>query len=345
MEFHIIEKYEDFCALENDWEDLLGRIESPQIFYKFRWAKNYLEYYTPEWKNSLCVVAGYDNQKLIALFPFVLEKGVIRFITSQTTDYNMVYVDNTHNRFSLIRKGIECLFENKKIDSFSLNCFPTSSVLYLLEEVLREKDYSAFIEESVMTPTIRVNEVGSEKFNKERMRGIRRKEHKLEREHNVQVICENELSEEVLSFLVDHQTKKFESSKLKYVNTQEFYRHLCKDLASQVYINSLYMDNILVASFFCFVDSKVYCYITSYDEKYSNESVGMILLKKIIEENVGVKEFDFLRGNEEYKFYYCDEAGMNFTLLAFKKGTSYTIMQRAMNALKNNHFVRKIMGR
>lgn len=346
MEFHIIEKYEDFCLLEDDWENLLTRIENPQVFYKFQWAKNYLEYYTPEWKKLLCIVAGYENEKLYVLFPFVLEKGVIQFITSETTDYNMVYIDNSINRFSAIKKGVVYLIENKKINRFHLNGFFASSELYLLEEILREYNFSAFIEEATIAPTIKVNENVHEKFNKERMRGIYRKGRKSEREHDFEIKYSNELREDVLSFIVKHKTYKYNDSALKDEDTVVFYRCLCKSLPNETYIAELYLDGKLVAAHLGFRDeNKTYYYIPTYDEKYVKEGVGMVLLNKLIEKDVEKKEFDFLKGNEEYKFYFSDDAYMIFNLLAFKKDRTYTIMQKAMLALKNNHFVRKIMGR
>lgn len=346
MEFHIIDKYEDFCLLEDDWEDLLTRIENPQVFYKFQWAKNYLEYYASEWKNRICIVAGYDDKKLVVLFPFVLEKRVIRFITSETVDYNMVYVDGCLNRFSVIKKGIVYLMENKEIDRFDLNGFVASSELYLLEEILREQNYSAFIEEITIAPTIKANENAREKFNKERMRGIYRRGRKLEREHELEIKYSNELREDVLTFIVKHKTFKYNDSTLKNGSTVDFYRNLCKSLPSETYIAELYLDGKLAAAHLGFRDdNKIYYYIPTYDEKYVKDGVGMVLLNKLIEEDLGIKEFDFLKGNEEYKFYFSDEVCMIFNLFAFKKGSTHTIMQRTMNALKNNHFVRKIMGR
>ena len=346
MEFRIIDKYEDFCLLEDEWEDLLTRIENPQVFYKFQWAKNYLEYYTPEWKNMLCVVAGYENKKLIALFPFVLVNKVIRFITSQTVDYNMVYVDNSVNRFSAMKKGIEHLLENKKIERFHLNGVLGSSVLYLLEEVLREMDYSAFIEEIIMTPTIKRPTDSVEKFNKKQIANIRRRKRNLEKEHEVELKTSNILSEEVLQFITKCKTSKYDNSNLQYDNAVEFYRNLASSLTENMFVNELYVDQKLVAAHLGFCDTeKVYYYIPTYDEKYAVNGVGKLMLNMLIEGETKGREFDFLKGNEGYKFDYCDESGMIFNLLAYKKGTSYTLMRRAMNALKNNHFVRKVMGR
>ena len=345
MEFHIIEKYEDFCLLEDNWEDLLTRIENPQVFYKFQWAKNYLEFYEPQWKDFLCIVVGYENKKLTALFPFVLVNKTIRFITSQTTDYNMICIDNSINRFSAMKKGIEYLLGNKKIDGFDLNCIPGSSVLYLLEEILREMNYSAFIRESTITPTIKSPTDSVEKFNKKQIANIRRRQRNLEKEHEVELKTGNILSERVLQFIAKCKTSKYDTSNMQHDNVLEFYRKLSSNLAENMFVNELYVDKQLVAAHLGFCDEKkIYYYIPTYDEKYAVNGVGKLMLNMLIDEETKGREFDFLRGNEGYKFDYCDESGMIFNLIAYRKGSTHTIMQRTINALKNNSFIRKIMG-
>lgn len=256
MELRIVEEYTVFCTLEDDWEDLLSRIESPQVFYRFQWAKNFIEYYTPEWKDRLCVVVGYENKKLIALFPFVLVDKVIRFITNKTADYNMVYVDNAVNRLSVIKKGIEHLLENKQINRFFLNNIPASSELYLLEEILREKGYSAFLEETVMTPTIKKPDETTGKFNKKQIADIRRRRRNLEKEHLVELKTSRELSEEVLSFITRCKVSKYDSSTLKCENTVDFYRHLAPNISENMFVNELYVDSKLVAAHLGFCDEK-----------------------------------------------------------------------------------------
>ena len=116
-------------------------------------------------------------------------------------------------------------------------------------------------------------------------------------------------------------------------------------MADYMYVAELYVDGKLAAAHLGFRDpNKVYYYVTTYDEEYALNGVGKLMLNKLVEEAQG-REFDFLIGNESYKFDYSDEAGMNFALLAFKKGTYYTLMQRAIAALKNNPVIRKAMGR
>ena len=113
-----------------------------------------------------------------------------------------------------------------------------------------------------------------------------------------------------------------------------------------MFVNELYVDKQLAAAHLGFYDEKkIYYYIHMYDEKYVVNGIGKLMLNMLIDEETKGREFDFLRGNEGYKFDYCDESGRVFNFLTYKKGSTYTIMQRTLNALKNNSFVRKIMGR
>lgn len=59
-----------------------------------------------------------------------------------------------------------------------------------------------------------------------------------------------------------------------------------------------------------FADGRLYSWIASYDRDYSNYAPGRLLLLEALEAsfNAGHKEFDFLIGNEDYKWIYASHA-------------------------------------
>ncbi|WP_422121618.1 GNAT family N-acetyltransferase [Peribacillus frigoritolerans] len=80
----------------------------------------------------------------------------------------------------------------------------------------------------------------------------------------------------------------------------------------------LTLDNECVAIHYGFKDdNKIYYYIPVYSKKMKkNLSLGSILLYNIITyyKERGIKEFDFMRGNEAYKFDWTDAVSMNYDL-------------------------------
>lgn len=59
---------------------------------------------------------------------------------------------------------------------------------------------------------------------------------------------------------------------------------------------------------------RVYCYLSGFDPEMGRCSPGMVLLEHAIEEAIGegVREFDFLRGDEEYKMKWNPEPRRNY---------------------------------
>lgn len=59
-----------------------------------------------------------------------------------------------------------------------------------------------------------------------------------------------------------------------------------------------------------FFEGRLYSWIASYDREYSNYAPGRLLLLEALEAsfNAGHREFDFLIGNEDYKWIYASHA-------------------------------------
>ncbi len=67
----------------------------------------------------------------------------------------------------------------------------------------------------------------------------------------------------------------------------------------------LRVDNQRVAYMYLFAGGKrIYFYQTGFDRNWSNQSIGFVLLGKVIEKTVneGFTTFEFLRGDERYKY-------------------------------------------
>lgn len=107
MEIYKATDYGAFLELRNEWDALIDRIDSSEVFYLHSWADNYVKYYEPELKERLYIIYARDNGRLIAIFPFVVEKGVLTFITRHTSDYNSIYIDSNYNKLYLLKKMIE----------------------------------------------------------------------------------------------------------------------------------------------------------------------------------------------------------------------------------------------
>lgn len=86
-----------------------------------------------------------------------------------------------------------------------------------------------------------------------------------------------------------------------------FHRGVAKTLAESdiVRIFSLKCDGQTVAALYCFLyDNRLMYYQAGFDIEYESQSVGLVLMGMLLQycHEQGYSEFDFLRGEEEYKF-------------------------------------------
>lgn len=330
--------------LKDDWNILLEKTKHPEIFYRYEWAECFIQFYLPEKKEQLCIVAGRDSQKgIVCIYPFTYADGTISFITSESTDYNSYYVDNSLNVYHVTEKAIEYLLGERNVEKFCLTNMPSYRELFIIQDVLRKNGFSAFLEESVMAPYM-IPGTFDAKGQKKQLKNTERRERNLAKEHEIKYASGSDLKEETLNFIVENRNKRYKESSLKNDNAVQFYQELSIRLGKNSAVNELYLDNKLVAAHFGYRDErKFYYYIPTYLEDYSRSAVGMILLNYIMKENDNII-FDFLKGNEDYKFYWCDDTVMNFHLLAYKKGKDGLLQSMLIN-LKNNKQIRKIFGR
>lgn len=341
MRFELARTYQEFLNIEKEWNEVLHSLERYEIFYRYEWAKCYVEYYDNSIKDNIFIVLGIENNKCVIILPFILNRGTITFITNETTDYNGIYVSRNVNRYVTIKKAIEYLIDNVDVLQFDLKEIPSGSELYILNDVLEKLEFKTFIKMTSIAPIVKENQ--EEKFQKKKIKDIERRERKLSDKCEIIYKDENYLSQEVFEFIASERKKKYEDSNLHIPHVSKFYSELFKNLGENTFVSSCYLDGKLVAAHMGFIDEKkIYYYIPAYDEQFSGTGIGMILLKHIFDNNYTKKTFDFLRGNEDYKFGWSDNINANFRLVAYKKSEKKKILLESLKEKKN---IRILMGK
>jgi CelD/BcsL family acetyltransferase involved in cellulose biosynthesis len=90
---------------------------------------------------------------------------------------------------------------------------------------------------------------------------------------------------------------------------QDFHRTLASNFLRQGRLRLLLLkaNSQVIAAIYCFTyGSKVSYFQSGFDPRWSKYSIGMVLMGQCIEMAIreGRKEFDFLRGDEDYKFQW-----------------------------------------
>lgn len=346
MDFKIINNYKELDSLEYEWDELVSNIDNPQVFYKFLWIKAYLENIDYKQKNDLKIILVYNKKKLVAIFPFILENKTLRFVTNKTVDYNNIYIKRDENKYAVIEKTMVFIFENIDFDGIELNNIQGDSELYILADILRNKlNKKVIIEDSVIAPVLINDENSINKFRNKQLKDIDRRKRKLLKDKDIKFEINCKVDDEFFEFVSNNHKKKWNHSVFFNKDYVNFYKEIVTLMKENIEASKVIVDGEIVAAHFGFKDDKkVYYYIPTYKEEFSKNAVGYILLKELIDTYKDKEEFDFLRGNELYKFNWTDNVRMNFNLYSYKSNFQNFINHQKIY-LKKSKLLRRILNK
>ncbi len=156
------------------------------------------------------------------------------------------------------------------------------------------------------------------KFVKKQVNDIRRRQRILSEKQNILFEDTENMSVADLEFITKQKDASFGENIFTGQKSWKFFTELNKDIPEHFIVHRMCIDGKLAAIHFGFQSKDtVYYYIPCYDASF--KGAGQILLLHIIEKAMadGKKCFDSLRGEESYKFNFCDRIAGNFTLTAF----------------------------
>lgn len=155
---------------------------------------------------------------------------------------------------------------------------------------------------------------------------LRRKIRRAEREGPCAWVKETgpaDLPEKMGLFLDLHRRSRRDKSEFMTAEREAFFRDLAEQLLKNGWLDLSFLRfrDRFAAAFFSFdFGGKKYVYNSGYDPEFSRYSPGIVLsaycLRGAIAE--GLKEFNFLRGREEYKYRLGAREEANFRLRAEK---------------------------
>ncbi|USK82060.1 GNAT family N-acetyltransferase [Peribacillus frigoritolerans] len=329
MDVKIIDSIEKFYLIKDDWVSLEKRVDDFQIFYSWDWAESYINNVLDS-GDKLFIIMIYEKNTCIGIFPLIfiereieLKKyKILTYLYRYSVDYNDIYIDKKYNKYSILKKLMNFIHENSKYwDMVELKCLNSRyGTIYLIQDIISKfPSLNLISEQNVITPYINLVHT-NDKANLSNMREIRRKERKLRKSFGVDIKINSEFNLEVWNKFTEFHKDTWNDSMFKYNEVENFYKILAKKMENKNCLEFSYLtlDNECVAIHYGFKDeNKIYYYIPVYSKKIKkNLSVGSILLYNIITyyKERGIKEFDFMRGNEAYKFDWTDSVSMNYDL-------------------------------
>lgn len=322
MHIQLFTEASGFDALAGEWDDLLTRSVSSPLFLSYRWQRTWWEYLG---KGDLLLITVRDDAEcLVSIAPLFRSRNgqgqwEVSFVgCSDVSDYldfvvDRRYADHIYPALWNYLAGLDAL----RWDVLSLCNIPQDSpTLVNLAELARPQGYAVTMDVEDVCPIITLPATWDDyltSLNKKQRHEVRRKIRRAEGSAVVRwyaVEGGDNLAAEVESFIELHQKSAAEKEDFWDEPTKSFFRAITEQLAAMGWLKLYFIefDGMRAASLLCFdYQNQVFVYNSGYDPaQFAHFSPGIVLVTYAIQHAIelGRARFDFLRGNEAYKFRF-----------------------------------------
>lgn len=311
-----------FDVLASEWDDLLARSISPSIFLTHHWQRTWWEHLG---KGDLLIIAISDsNGRLVgiaSLFRDVNDHGQHEFSfvgCADVSDYLDLIVDR--NCVDEVYAAFWNYLTGPDVydwDILSLCNIPSASpTLVHLTNLARSHGHTFSADVEDVCPVITLPGEWEEYLailNKKQRHEIRRKLRRAQTSADVRwylVEGGSGLAGDIESFIDLHQKSTTDKENFWDEPTRSFFRAVAVQLSKAGWLKLYFieLDGVKAASLLCFdYQNEVLVYNSGYDPThFAHLSPGIILVAFCIQHAIelGRSRFDFLRGDEVYKFRF-----------------------------------------
>jgi CelD/BcsL family acetyltransferase involved in cellulose biosynthesis len=359
---------EEFPDAKHEWDSLLEKSVTNEAFLLWEWVYSWWEVFKDASRELYLLRGKNPMGETVGIAPFYLQKqtlfgnlkrNTIRFCSSNETypdhldiiatkeyedifseavltyliqhdkDWDLIKLDGVHEN-AIIKKYLTSA--HPELKELLITSVPDANCPYLVIDKSFEDYLKSF------SP-------------KKRQTLLRKRRILMNREKAVfkTVNCDEELQKHIQVLFALHD----ERAKQKGIKTtfcgEDIYnfhnkaiRYLLKD--GKAILAFLYKETEPLVSYYCIkYNQKYYYYQAGLSQEGEKKSAGTVLFSLIIENafKERCKEFDFLRGSEEYKFYWTKDCRKDYSITIRKDDFinrmthySYTIYRQVLPHLQ-----------
>lgn len=309
-----------FDTLKPQWNDLVQRSTTNNPFALWEWHVAWWQSFCP---GQLWVLTIEDNGHLLGIAPFFIEHHpeqgrVVRLIGHiDVTDYMDLIVDNGRRQDVYVALADYLQANADQFNALGLANIRESEPTYTeFADVLRAHGFDVSFELNEVAPMIPLPSSYDDYLkslnSRERKEVKRKMRHAnggiydmqwyiLDETHNLDEHIDTFLS---LMALAEQEKADF----LQNPKHVEFFKRLIHQMqpTGHLYLSFMTIDGVPAATYFGFdYNQRIYLYNSGLDpDKFGSLSPGIVLLQFMIEDFIqrDFTVFDFLRGNESYKY-------------------------------------------
>jgi hypothetical protein len=295
----LVMKREKMSLCEDAWHEIFSRALNATPFLSYEW---FLALSTYLFKTDPEVMVFYREKKPVGIFPGMVENNTLRFHTDErvTDVVDMLFISDYGKDI------LEGLVQYIETENLHLDLFPVESGS-LLVNYISEHVSNVVSEHADLCPLLALPESWDEYL--ESLTGKSR--HELRRKLRKVEDIEMKLLEPGDLDILFTLMAASDSTKREFLTLQmhDFFDAIARYFFHKKYLRfcATYLDNQPLGVLFSFhMHDYVYLYNSGFNPEYNHVSPGVVTIaldiKSAIEE--GKKFYDFLRGDEDYKFRF-----------------------------------------
>ena len=305
-------RHESFCSIWKLWESILPQSATNTVFVSPWWQKTWWDNFGKDGESLILSVN--EDPELIGIAPLMTDRrGTLSFLGDRNlSDYfDFVVPRDNEDRFYPALLDYLSELEWSKLDLPSL---PSGSpTLEYVPELAERKGWEVTTEEEETTPKTELPGSWDEflaGLRKKDRHELRRKLRRLDREsenRQYDAAAGDSLEDSMREFFALLKASREDKNEFLTPERERFFLSMARELASrdQFRLYFLEVDGENVAACICFdYGDDFLLYNSGYEPAYSRLSVGLLnkalSIRTAIEENR--KVFNFLKGNERYKY-------------------------------------------
>lgn len=320
MKVHLLTDSSAYEQLESEWNGLLHRCVTDSLFLTWEWQ-------TTWWQNlgsgDLCIITFRDDDGMLAgIAPMYWQESkdgakALAQIGYDVSDYLDLIVAQGRERavysalFDLLSRADFPVWDS--IDFYNLpSASPTNTQLKTIGEA---RGFKVDWREQVVSPVLQLPatwEAYLASLDKKQRHEIRRKLRRIEQVQTRWYVIDkaDEVDTAIADFIELHKKSRPDKIEFMHARMQKFFLEMARRLFPKRYLQLAFLEveGKRAASILNFVyGNDVLAYNSGYDpEKHGYLSPGVILFARSIQDAIAAKRraFDFLRGNEEYKYRF-----------------------------------------
>ena len=320
-----IRHHREFSDIDQaQWDELLLQSATDVPFLRYGYLKRWWEFKGGgEWPQDarLCILTGWEGSDLKGIAPFftVNDNGRerVNFLGSiEISDYLDVIV-RPADAEAFIRAVLEYMGSTHEIDVKCLslvNIPERSPTNALIEKLAPQAGWSVKVENAYHTPAIPLAadwDAYLAGIDKKQRHEIRRKLRRAEESAEVKWYFADDpalLDAEIEAFFnlmaLDGDKSKFLTDPMR-TQMRAIMHWACE--AGYLQLSFLTIEGVKAAGYLCFdYNGHILVYNSGFDFQFSQYSPGWVLLGFLIQNAIENKRksFDFMRGDEDYKYRF-----------------------------------------